>query len=304
MGPRPKIVVVGSLNVDHTFRVPRIPAPGETLTSSSAMLCLGGKGANQAVAAARAGGEVSLVGAVGWDDFGSRYLAHLQEEGIDITRVHRCDAPTGSAFIAVDDAGENCIIVNPGANHEITAAYINGCRTILESSDVLLLQLECPLPAVARAAEIAHAAGVRVILNPSPWQAGCNDVGLNVDVLIVNEQEAAELTGSKLGEALANPAAVCSKARCSVIVITRGGDSTIALSGDGKCIEVMPPPVEPVDTVGAGDTFSGAFAVAMAEGCGIADCIAFANAAGALATLKPGAQAAIPTRAQIEQNRM
>lgn len=277
---RPNIVVVGSLNVDHTLRVPHIPAPGETLTSSSMLTCFGGKGANQAVAAARAGGGVAMIGCVGVDDFGTRYIEALKAEGIDTSGISRSETPTGSAFIAVDEAGENSIIVNPGANHAITPADIEKQAERIRAADALLLQLECPLPVVRRAAEIAREAGVRVILNPSPLSEAFLANRFDVDVLIVNEGEAAMIT----------PDRNLKQAKCRHLLITRGADSTLSLTEAGVS-EFAPPKVMPVDTVGAGDTFAGAFAVS--------NDIAFANAAGALATLKAGAQPSIPSRDEI-----
>ena len=281
MASPPSIVVVGSLNVDHTLRVPHIPAPGETLTSSSMLTCFGGKGANQAVAAARAGGRVAMIGYVGVDDFGTRYIEALKAEGIDTSGISRSETPTGSAFIAVDEAGENSIIVNPGANHAITPADIEKQAERIRAADVLLLQLECPLPVVRRAAEIAREAGVKVVLNPSPLSEAFLTDRFDVDVLIVNEGEAAKIT----------PDRNLKQAKCLQLLITRGADSTLSITEAGLS-EFMPPKVSPVDTVGAGDTFAGAFAVS--------NDIAFANAGGALATLKAGAQPSIPTRHEIE----
>jgi ribokinase len=295
----PMIVVVGSLNVDHTLRVSRIPAPGETLTASGAFTCFGGKGANQAVAAARAGARVTMIGCVGRDDFGTRYLEHLQNEGIATSAILQSDTPTGSAFIAVDDRGENSIIVNPGANHALEAGHIEPCAAVIRSADALLLQLECPLPTVKRAAEIARASGVRVILNPSPWSAAFMEAGIPVDVLIVNANEAEALSGLSLHELLGDIPVVLNQLQCRMLVITRGGGTTLVLSAPGSIIEVPPPVVDPVDTVGAGDTFAGALTVALSEAQPLHEVIRFANSAGALATLKPGAQPAIPTRAEI-----
>lgn len=284
---RPRIVVVGSLNVDHTLRVPHIPAPGETLTSSSMLTCFGGKGANQAVAAARAGGAVSMIGCVGEDDFGARYIEQLQSDGIDTVGVLRSTLPTGTALIAVDDCGENSIIVNAGANHAITPEDIDRRAELIRGADALLLQLECPLAVVQRAAEIARAAGVRVILNPSPLSAEYLAAQFTVDTLIVNEGEAEQIA----------PQRTLLEAMCRHLIITRGSESTLSITEEGVA-EIVPPKVAPVDTVGAGDTFAGAFAVASSEGRG--DAISFANAAGALATLEAGAQPAIPTRGEIE----
>lgn len=280
----PKIVVVGSLNVDLTWRVARIPAPGETVRATEMLTCFGGKGANQAVAAARAGGTVSLVGCVGRDDAGSRYIEHLRAEGICVDPIARSDTPTGSAAIFVDDRGENCIVVHAGANHAMSLADIDRSAAIIREAQVLLMQFECPLPVVKRAAEIARAAGVRVVINPSPWDDGFPAAGVPVDVVIVNEHEYAAL-----GHAV----------DCDLVVVTRGAASTLAHTR-GQTFEATPPRVEPVDTVGAGDAFAGALVVALAEGRPLEEALQFANGAGALATLRPGAQGAIPRRAEID----
>ena len=283
---RPNVVVIGSLNIDYTLRVTRIPAPGETLTARSMFSCLGGKGANQAIAAARAGAKVALIGCVGEDESGTRYLEALKNEGIDIRGIERSSTPTGVAFIVVDDAGENSIIVNPGANHEVTKAQVERHAALIREADALLLQLECPLPVVRFAAEIASAAGIRVILNPSPLTEAFLAERFEVDVLIVNEGEAQRLA----------PNRKLQEAKCRQLVITRGGGSTLHVTEGGQ-VEYVPPKVSPVDTVGAGDAFAGAFAVASSEGQ--AHAVAFANAAGALATQKAGAQPSIPWREAI-----
>lgn len=290
---------MGSLNVDHTLRVPRIPVPGETLTAYGESTCLGGKGANQAVAAARAGGDVTMIGCVGQDDFGARYIEHLRGQGIRVDGILASEAPTGSALIAVDDRGENTIIVHPGANHALLPEHIERHADAIRAADALLLQLECPLPTVSRAAQIARAAGVRILLNPSPWSPGFHDAAIPVDVLIVNEHEATLLTGSALAEVLRNRAEILAKARCEMLVITRGGDSTLALTREQGTVAVAPPAVTPVDTVGAGDAFAGALVVALGERQPLEQALAFANAAGALATLKAGAQPSLPTRDEI-----
>jgi len=274
------IAVVGSLNVDHTWRVPHIPGSGETLMSSHMWTCFGGKGANQAVAAARAGGCVAMIGCVRIDDFGTRYIEALKAERIDTTGVVRSEMPTGSAFIAVDDEGENSIIVNPGANHAITVADIETHAERIRGADALLLQLECPLPVVRRAAEIAREAGVKIILNPSPLSEAFLANRFEVDVLIVNAGEAAKIM----------PDGDFNQAKCRQLIMTRGAESTLCTTAD-RVEAFAPPKVTPVDTVGAGDTFAGAFAVS--------GDIAFANAAGALATLKAGAQPSIPTQREI-----
>ena len=282
----PKVVVVGSLNIDYTLRVPRIPAPGETLTARSMFSCLGGKGANQAIAAARAGARAALIGCVGADESGARYIEALKNEGIDTRGIQRSQIPTGVAFITVDDAGENFIIVNPGANHEVTRAQVERHAALIREADALLLQLECPLPVVRLAAEIARAAGVRVILNPSPLTEAFLADPFEVDVLIVNEGEARKLAPNRRLQ----------EAKSRQLVITRGAESTLHVT-EGGLVEYVPLKVLPVDTVGAGDAFAGAFAVASSEGQ--AHAVAFGNAAGALATQKAGAQPSIPWREAI-----
>lgn len=287
MSAAPRIAVVGSLNLDYTLRVPRLPAPGETVSASGLLTCPGGKGANQAVAAARAGGRVTLLGCTGADDAGDRYLAALAAEGIDTRGILRSPkVPTGCAFIVVDDLGENSIVVNPGANHALTAGAIQQHADLIRNADALLLQLECPYEAVESAARIARAAGVPVVLNPSPLGGGYAASRFDVDVLIVNEGEAGVLT----------PACSHREARCSRLIITRGAATTLAISDEGT-VEFPAHRVVPVDTVGAGDTFAGAYAVALAEGR--TDAVRFANTAAALSTLKPGAQTAIPLRSEI-----
>jgi ribokinase len=280
----PKIVVVGSLNVDLTWRVARIPFPGETVRATDVLTCFGGKGANQAVAAARAGGTVSLVGCVGRDDAGSRYVDHLRTEGIRVDHIARSDIPTGSAAIFVDDRGENCIVVHAGANHALSLADIDRAASVIGEADILLMQLECPLPVVKQAAEIARSSGVRVVINPSPWDDAFLAAGIPVDVVIVNEHEHAAL-GPGFD--------------CDLVIVTRGAASTMAHTR-GQTLEATPPHVEPVDTVGAGDAFAGALVVALAEARPLKNALAFANGAGALATLRRGAQGSIPPRDEIE----
>ncbi len=283
--------MVGSLNVDLTFRVPHFPGPGETLTASQALTAFGGKGANQAVAAARAGALVRMIGCLGSDESGERYRDYLAGEGIDHAGVLTGAEPTGTAFITVDGEGENTIVVHPGANHELTEEKMDGLVNHFMGSAVTLLQLECPLDAVVRAAGVAKKAGGTLIFNPSPWDPESMKRNIPFDILIVNEREE---EGLRSGNGMA-----CIQERCEAIIVTRGAHSTRVIAG-GRTLEVEPPSVSPVDTVGAGDAFAGAFAVAQAEGMDLLDSVRMANAAAALATLKPGAQTAIPWRVEID----
>jgi ribokinase len=298
MSDRPKIVVLGSLNVDHTLRVPRLPKPGETLAAHGAYTCFGGKGANQALAAARAGGDVALIGCVGNDDFGERHREYLEREGVDTQAVIDVPMPTGSAFIAVDDAGENSIVFNAGANGALKPEHVDAHIPVIRSAAALLIQLECPLATVLHAIHTAASSGIRVILNPSPLSPEFLESRAACDTVIANEHESASLAKMTLDEIQASPAAALDATRCRQLIVTRGSDPTLVITDEHVSI-ISPPKVTPVDTVGAGDAFAGAFAVALASGWAFDDAVRFANAAGALATQKPGAQSAIPQREQI-----
>jgi len=287
----PVISVVGSLNVDHTFRVSRFPEPGETLTALGAEMSFGGKGANQAVAAARAGGKVRMIGCLGNDERGREYRARLEAEEIENSGVLTVETSTGAAFITVDRKGENTIVVDPGANHALTPKMLEDSASRIEESAVTLLQLECPPEVVAAAAVLTRAAGRKVVLNPSPWQPEAMAGDIPVDVLIVNEREAESLPGG--------PEGFCSRMGCEAVIVTRGASPTRIVSRGGSS-EVSPPKVSPVDTVGAGDAFAGVFALAYARGLGLGEAVRMANAAAALATLKRGAQEAIPRGREIE----
>jgi ribokinase len=299
MNPRrPKIAVVGSLNVDFTFRVPRIPSPGETLTARGLAVHLGGKGANQAIAAARAGAQVSLIGCVGNDEHGRRYREHLEKEGIQTDFLFTSEQPTGSAFIAVDDCGENSIVVNPGANAHLNIEHVTRFAAVFREVDAVVLQLECPLPVVARATELAKVAGVRVIVNPSPFLLEAVQPLRGADVWILNQSEFDQLNEAVAGGPVGED--VLGMLGGTMLVVTNGAAPTV-LTTERERIVVLPPNVRSVDTVGAGDTFAGAFAVALSESMSLQECVHFANVAGALATLREGAQASIPDRKSVDR---
>jgi ribokinase len=287
------IVVVGSLNIDRFSTVARLPQPGETVTARETFMRFGGKGANQAVAAARLGARVAMMGAVGADNDGRAYQRRLVEEKIDGRGLMEKGegVATGAATIAVDDRGENFIIVDPGANGRLTATDVRRFGELIRAAKVVLLQLEIPLEAVLEVLRIAHDSGAAVVFNPSPWRADFpwRDVALHT--VIVNETEAeAWLGGPRFPRDL----------RIERIVVTRGAGPTQGLTA-GEILSATPPGLQPVDTVGAGDAFAGAYAVALAEGMAFADALRFANAAGALATQKPGAQEAMPDRTAVEK---
>jgi ribokinase len=298
--PSCRVVVLGSLNVDHTLSVDRLPGPGETVVAHSRLTDLGGQGANQAVAASRAGARVRLIGCVGDDDPGHGYKASLEREGVEVSGVAAISGgePTGSAFIVVDRRGENTIAVHAGANALVTPDLVDRQRECLLDADVLLVQLECPLAAVAHATRLARDAGVKTVVNPSPWNGAFTLAEIAADYVIANESEAVALTGvSDLDHGRLQ--AFVMQQEMVALIVTRGPRPTLVVQKGSSVLELHPPTVEPVSTVGAGDSFAGAFATAIGEGRALLDAVAFANAAGSLATLKQGAQAAIPERGLI-----
>ena len=308
MRNRPRVTVLGSLNMDISVTVPRLPEPGATVLGSAARFTPGGKGANQAVAAARLGAGVCMVGCVGDDDFGRRLLAALREEGVDHDGVRvTAGAPTGLAMISVDPAGENIITVAPGANHEVGAAEVAAAAD--GPADVLVICAEIPVPAIKAAltktvlTKTVLAKAGRCILNlapapPEPDAAAI--VAAGVDWLVVNETEAGAVLGRPvrgLAEA-AEAAAALLTAGARHAVVTAGAHGA-ALAGPDGTGTVSAFRVDAVDTVGAGDTFVGALAVALAAGIPAAEAVRAASAAAATAATRPGAQAGMPRPADI-----
>lgn len=300
----PDVIVVGSLNVDLITQVPRLPAPGETIAATGMLQRFGGKGANQAVAAARQGTQVTMIGCVGRDADGEAYQQRLSEKGISTAGIHAvASAPTGKAFINVDAQGENQIIVVAGANAKLTAADVRAQAVLIRAARVLLVQLEVPLPAVLAAMRVANSAGVPVVFNPSPLRKDFPWGRVDLDTVIVNELEARQIFGAAAArfesksrirrEALA-------RHRVRRLLVTRGPQPTICFTAEAV-LEVPALRVTPVDTVGAGDAFAGTFAAHLASGRDWSEAVAWANAAGALTTLKPGAQEAMPTRAASQR---
>jgi ribokinase len=272
------IVVLGSANMDLVATAPRLPGPGETVLGHGFRTVPGGKGANQAIAVARAGGECAFLGAVGRDDFGVALRATLAGAGVDVAALRAVDGPSGVALITVDDAGENCIVVAPGANAFTGLAAAD--RDLIARADLLLCQLEVPLETVVEGAAVARAHGTRVMLNAAPARALPRELLDLVDVLVVNEHE----------HAIVGAAAVPSTVR------TLGARGAVA---DG--VAVPAPAVTAVDTTAAGDAFTGAYAVALVEGRPTGDALRWACAAGALCATRPGASSALPTRAEIDE---
>jgi ribokinase len=288
----PGVVVVGSANIDQVFRVERIPAPGETVLSHGLTTNLGGKGQNQAVAAARSGASTTFIGAIGPDTFGAMIRAGLADDGIDAGLLRTLDAPSGTALIAVDDSGENTIIVEAGANAALRELSEKDAAAIV-AADVLVMQLEIPLETVMGAAGIARAGGTTVVLNAAPIRELPDDLLASLDVLVVNEHEAAEL-------AEARPGAGGIRALAPIVIVTLGSAGAVLYEGDSPEVRVPAPKVEAVDATGAGDTFCGAFAAALAEGQSLEAALRFSVVAASLSVQVRGAVPSIPHRARID----
>jgi len=297
-----RIVVAGSFNTDMVVRAARIPRPGETVLGGEFLMAAGGKGANQAVAAARAGGAVSFIARVGDDLFGRRALEGFRRDRINIDKVGiDRRASSGVALIVVGQGGENAITVASGANARLTAAEIRRAAKVINSADILLLQLEIPLPAVSLAAAIAGRNHVRTILNPAPARPLPAALLNRISVLTPNESEAEILTGIKIrGRKDAERAALRLAERTEAVVLTMGAQGLIIASGS-KAEFVPAFKVKAVDTTGAGDVFNGALAISLAEGKSLSGAARFASAAAALSVTKWGAQPSAPRRTEIER---
>jgi ribokinase len=293
----PALAVVGSLNLDLVVRVARLPGPGETVTGSDVFRNPGGKGANQAVAAARLGRRVAMVGCVGDDDAGRELLGSLAGAEVDTAQVRVVDGvPSGTAFITVGEDGENQIVVSPGANARLTPADVAAARPALEAATVTLLQLEVPLEAVAAAA--ATAAG-RVVLNPAPVRDLPGDLLTGVDVLVPNRVELAQLAGASVPETVEAAGTLAGRLPARAVVVTLGADGALVVE-DGRVSHVPSVPVRPVDTTAAGDAFCGGLADALAGGASLQEAARRAVRVAAAACLRPGAQASLPTPADLE----
>lgn len=299
-----RIAVIGNINCDFVFRVPRLPRPGETLAGSAFFTAAGGKGANQAVAAARLGAQVSFVGCVGADTTGADMLSHLRADGVDICRV-RTDPKeaTGSALIMVQDSGENSIVVAFGANLAIGPEHLAEHRELLQNCDALMLQQEMRIETVSEAIRIGKEAGCRVILDPAPAREDLPAAWREVDVLSPNETEAESILNS-LG--LDAP----SDLEAAAALLRRQGPKAVALKAaargsfvaDGAGAVAVPSfPVEAVDSTAAGDAYTAGLAVALCEGASLVEAARFGNACGALAATRMGAQPSMPTRAEVEK---
>lgn len=290
------IIVVGSINMDLVVQSPRHPLPGETILGTAFHTFPGGKGANQAVAAARLGGHVKMIGRVGSDSFGDTLLTTLENDGVDTRYMARTEnLASGVALITVSDSGQNNIVVVPGANGRLSPADIQASEDAFEGASVVLLQLEIPLETVLEAVRIARRHGAKVVLNPAPARQLPEELLSQVDILVPNESELMLLSGTKdINTAVAHLKALGT----GNLIVTLGSEGVLVLE-DATSNHILPHQVSVVDTTAAGDGFVGAFAVALTEGKGILDAASWGNAAGALAVTKAGAQPSLPTRASL-----
>lgn len=298
----PRIAVLGSINRDIVIRCARLPVRGETVLADSSTEVSGGKGANQAVAAARLGGRVTMIGRVGDDMFGERLLTGLARENLDTSLVWptpRC--ASGIAIVAVEESGENSIIVVPGANGSVTERDVLAASEAIAACEILLLQLEVPAGAVAAAIAEAKNREVRTILNPAPVKGPLSKELLEVDVICPNRVEAAALWGRPIQSRADGLLAALELTRRGpkLVVITLGSDG--AVFSDGAQAEwITPFVVDVVDTTAAGDAFAGALAVRLAEGAPLREAVTFACAAGAIAATRAGAQPSLPLRSEVD----
>lgn len=299
----PRIIVVGSSNTDMVVKMDRLPGPGETLIGDEFIMAAGGKGANQAVAAARLGGKVTFVARVGQDIFGQRAIEGFTKEGIgtDFIVQDRV-SPSGVALIFVDQKGENSIGVASGANGQLSVQDVLAARVEFETANVLLLQLETPIETVRYASRSAREMGVMVILNPAPARALDDDLLRNVTVLTPNESEAGLLTGVSItDDATAEEAAKRLNQRgVENVIITLGAKGALVVNEDSAQL-VPSKEVQAVDTTAAGDAFNGALAFALAKGKPMMEAVRFANLAGALSATRMGAQPSMPTLEELQE---
>ncbi|MGZ4805322.1 MAG: PfkB family carbohydrate kinase [Ilumatobacteraceae bacterium] len=298
------VVVVGAINVDLVVVAPRLPGPGETVVGGGLQTYGGGKGANAAVAAARAGATVHLIGAVGRDDTGAAALAELRQSGVDVSEVAvRAGESTGVALIVVDEHGENQIAVGAGANAALPVGHIREClRVLLPTAGCVLVSTEIPAAAVAAAVEAAFTARVRCILNPAPVLPIVAQLLERGPILTPNRSELsdlAQLAGVRSGAAVADAQQIAAKTHHPVVV-TQGGDGVLVVSGDGVVELVPAPPVVVRDTTGAGDTFNGVLAARLASGDDLATAVPIAVVAASLSVTQVGARGGMPTASEID----
>ncbi len=291
------IVVVGSMNMDYTTKVDRLPREGETIMSNFFTTVAGGKGANQAVAASRLGANVSMIGAVGCDSAGEVLLQGLKDEGIDTGGIYKVDSATGNAMITVDNGGNNTIVVYPGANRYLGREHIKEFTHVIGEADVVVLQLEIPLDTVVYTIELTNELKTSVILNPAPAASLPDHIYKWIDIITPNETELELLSGT---DDIEKGSRALLDLGVKRVVVTLGSKGCFYMDRD-ESFYVDAFKVDSVDTTAAGDAFNGALAVAMVEGMGMKESLRFANGVGALTTLKLGAQDSLPHRREVEK---
>lgn len=295
------IVVAGSINQDLIITTPRMPKLGETITGSGYATAAGGKGANQAVAAARLGGNVTFIAAVGADEPGRRMKAAYESDGIDTSQIKEIpETPTGTAVITIC-GGDNCIILDPGANHAVTESLIDAAEDCIANASLMLLQLEIPIASVKRAIQLAQKHGTTVMLNPAPAVRLDADLLRQIDLLTPNESECGILTGTtvKTVEDAKNCVSVLMRQGVKQVIITMGEQGAVFNEGDSLCHQPACKIEQPVDTTAAGDCFNAAVAVALTEGASVAEAVRFAQKAAAQSVTRKGAQPSLPYRAEL-----
>lgn len=297
-----KILVIGSSNTDMTIKSERLPLPGETVLGGVFHMNAGGKGANQAVAAKRLGGDVTFVCKVGNDIFGQNSVEGYRKEGIDTSHILYCDKPSGIALINVDGNAENCISVAPGANNEFSVADVEALKDVIAAADYLILQLEIPVESVLRAAQIAHEAGVYVILNPAPACELPQEIYANLSLITPNQTEIALMTGipADSEDSTVKAAKALQAKGVSDVIVTMGSKGALVVEGtDAEFVPSLK--VKAVDTTAAGDTYCGGIAVGLSEGLSLSDAARLATRASAKTVQKMGAQDSIPFRSELDQ---
>lgn len=298
-----KIVVIGSCNTDMVISMDHLPLPGETLIGGEFFMNSGGKGANQAVAAARLGGNVSFIAKVGNDPFGKRALEQYRAEGIDVKHILTDpEQPSGVALIMVDAQGENSIAVASGANAHLTTKDLDNAKEILSRADIVLMQLETPITTVEHAANVAKRSGAKVILNPAPAQPLPESLLQNLYILIANETEAEFISGTQITDmdSVARAADILCDKGVEKVVITLGSRGAF-VKERGNYHQIPGLKVKAVDATAAGDTFCGALCVALAEGKNLTEAVTFANRCAAVTVTRMGAQSSLPYRSEIEE---
>jgi len=298
----PSIVVVGSTNTDMVIKTSHLPQPGETILGGTFFMSAGGKGANQAVAAARLGGSVVFIAKTGYDIFGKQSIELFEKEGIDISGIQRDHyQPSGIALITVDDKGENCIVVAPGANAALTPDDIDEVKDRIEGASLLLVQLETPVATVEHVANIASSGKRKFILNPAPAAKLGEEVLKKISIITPNQKEAEMLTGIKIIDpsSAKQAADLLHNKGVETVIITMGAAGAFVLHEE-KYSMIAGHKVDVVDTTAAGDVFNGALVVALSEGKPMDDAVSFACKAAAISVTRLGAQASAPTREEVE----